>query len=140
MAAAGGHVEPPGRSIQREARRPDHASEPRGVRLPPPRAALPVERRERSSGMSQREAQVDVVDQQQLTPTHGPDALEGTNRVAQVEQQAPDVHEVELARLGRIEVVDAPLLEANAGAQRRVRDVEPATLLLAPSDRGDRVL
>src|SRR4051794_10438028 len=87
--------------------------------------------------MTQRETEVDVVHEQQPSAAYGADTLERADRVAQMDQQAADVDEVELADLGGIEVVDAHLDALDRRAPRRTRDLEAAAGTLSLADGGN---
>src|SRR5437588_3895655 len=130
MALARRHVEAQGRTVDVETGRANEPDQTGEVVLPPPWPSVAIEFGDRSSGVDQRERQVDVVHQQHLPTAHGSDALESSHRVAQVEEQAADVDEVELAEIRRIQVVDAPLLEGDARAEHAVSHLKAPSPLL----------
>src|SRR4051794_37289544 len=94
----------------RKARGLHHSPEPRGIWLPPPRAADSVKRRERAPRMHAAQGWVDRVAEEERASRDRADAGQRLDGISQVEKQAPEVDEVELSDdVGR-EVVGAQLV------------------------------
>ena len=110
------------------------------VGLPPPGPPAAVEGRHRLAPVEQGLGQVDRVDDHGLAAADRAHRRERPDRVAQVEQQAADVDEVEASDLVRVEVVDAQLAPLDRRPERVAGELEAGAASLALAERRDHLL
>src|SRR5215210_6979279 len=112
-----------------------HLSQRSEVRLPPPGPPDRIEHRDGAAAKEQRIRQIDRVADDQRSRADAPHSLERPVRIAQVQEEASEVDEVELPHVVWSKVVNAQFPALDGGPKGAPRDLESDP---APRPSGQR--